>query len=509
MQKHLLLAWAIGFAATAPAQHVGIGNTDPAFRLDVSGRMRIRSGNDVFTSAGLWLGGIAGAGDEAFIGVIKNQLVGIYGSYGAGWGFTYNTENGHVGIGTDSATAPLSFADGGGSKIMLGRRQGFTGEYGIGIHSNQLRFYMPAAVNDMQFGTGSNSSFTSMLRLSDLGTLVVGPGQHDKAGLVVEKKMGAVNAMFGSNTTGVAIESSFPGIGINTYFNSFRRAISTGFGGYIGVDPVAGGMNFFVTEQSVVTDGPTPLRHALTIRPNGNVGIGTGATAAFPLDVNGNMRLRRSSASSALPAVVLADETGVNRGQVGDLGSGYFGFGDMVGDYQLGFNVSNGALRVNGSDGNFGQVLASRGPDAAARWQHIGALMPSLQYGATSVVTPAQLGWFNFPNTSQTYDLRTGRWRLVFSALVEAVNPSNQNSAIRIGVALNGTHLSLIGTEGISKITVPAASNRTFTIANVMTDVAPTSNCTVQWAAAHVIGAGASVSSVTIHYWSVQFIPID
>ncbi|MCU0334485.1 MAG: hypothetical protein MUF62_05460 [Chitinophagaceae bacterium] len=509
MNKLLSSIYFLATCLTCVGQNVGIGNADPAYRLDVSGRMRIRSGNDVFNSAGFWLGGIAGSGDEAFIGVVKNQLVGIYGNYGAGWAFTLNTENGRVGIGTDSATAPLSFSDGAGSKIMLGRRQGFTGEYGIGINSNQLRFYMPTSINDMHFGMGDNASFTSMLRLSDLGTLVVGNGQHDKAGLVVERKQGAVNAMFGSNTTGVAIESNFPGIGINTYFRSFRRAISTGFGGYIGVDPVVGGMNFFVTEQSVIANDPASLRNAITIRPNGHVGIGTGAAAAFPLDVNGNVRLRRQSATAAQPAVVFADETGVNRGQVGALGNGYFGIGDMVGNYQLGFNVSSGSLLLNGSEGNYGQVLASGGPDAMARWLHLGALMPSLQYGSSTVATPAQLGWFNFANTQQTYDLRTGRWRLIFSALVEATNNTNQNGAIRIGVSINGTHLSLIGTEGITKITVPASSSRTFTIANVMADVAPTNNCIVQWAAAHMIGSGSNVSSVTIHYWSVQFIPID
>lgn len=41
------------------AQNVGIGNTNPAFRADVSGRLRIRGGADLNNSAGLWLSGIA------------------------------------------------------------------------------------------------------------------------------------------------------------------------------------------------------------------------------------------------------------------------------------------------------------------------------------------------------------------------------------------------------------------------------------------------------------------
>ena len=82
--------------------NVGIGVDDAQFRLDVSGRMRIRTnpGN----SAGIWLNNDANNAQPAFIGMRNDNLVGFYGngSPNSGWGFLMNTTNGRVGIGTDN-----------------------------------------------------------------------------------------------------------------------------------------------------------------------------------------------------------------------------------------------------------------------------------------------------------------------------------------------------------------------------------------------------------------------
>jgi hypothetical protein len=75
---------------------VGVGNTDPAYILDISGRARIRSGGG---SAGLWLMNNANTLDRSFIGMYEDNYVGLYG-VGAGWGMLMNVNNGNVGIGT-------------------------------------------------------------------------------------------------------------------------------------------------------------------------------------------------------------------------------------------------------------------------------------------------------------------------------------------------------------------------------------------------------------------------
>jgi hypothetical protein len=94
--------------------------------------------------------------------------------------------------------------------------------------------------------------------------------------LVVRGTVGAVSALFGDNTTGVAIENSFPGIGLNTYFNGTRKYIAPGFGGLIGLDPNNGNMYLMNTAVSGAADGAAALNTRLFVEGStGFVGIGT------------------------------------------------------------------------------------------------------------------------------------------------------------------------------------------------------------------------------------------
>ncbi|MCU0334486.1 MAG: hypothetical protein MUF62_05465 [Chitinophagaceae bacterium] len=497
-------------SATATAQNVGIGNTNPAFLLDVSGRMRIRSGASADSSAGIWLGGIQSSGEEAFLGVAKNQLVGFFGNYGAGWSFTYNTQTGTVGIGTDAATASLSLAQDGGSKIMLGRRSGATGEFGIGVANNELRFYMPTAVNDIQFGTGTNSSFTSMLRLSDLGTLVLGPGQHDKGGLVVDKKRGAVNAMFGSNTTGIAIESSFPGIGINTYFSDVRRAIGTGFGGYFGVDPIAGGMNFFVTDQSIVAGNTAPLLHAISIRPNGNVGIGTGASATERLEVQGIFRLR-SSVAGVPASLQVATEAATAIGSV-VLDAQGLGLNDGSGNRLIRLNTSNGALQLGRN--NSAPVSSAVATSAANSiggpfWQRPGGLIPSLFFNdrnnAPTVAAGGTAGWWAVPGAAYSLQL-SQRYRVMVSGYFTA---QAHDFCFLCPIAVGSVRLLLNGqivspSVTLGRLVASLGTGDETTVAGIQFDLAPGTH-QLQWQ----LFNNGWWSRMTVEYWSIQLLPID
>jgi trimeric autotransporter adhesin len=83
-----------------PEVNVGIGTTNPAFLLDVAGRMRIRSGTGINT-AGTWFNNNANTNVAAFTGMFSDSYVGLYGT-GSGWGFLMNTQDGRVAIGTDT-----------------------------------------------------------------------------------------------------------------------------------------------------------------------------------------------------------------------------------------------------------------------------------------------------------------------------------------------------------------------------------------------------------------------
>ncbi len=89
--------------------NVGIGVSNPGQTLDVGGRIRLRDGGGL--SAGTWLQtahgfGAGGVADIAFMGVVDATRIGFWGNdpRGAlGWGFTFDTVTGNVGIGTGTS----------------------------------------------------------------------------------------------------------------------------------------------------------------------------------------------------------------------------------------------------------------------------------------------------------------------------------------------------------------------------------------------------------------------
>lgn len=81
---------------------VGIGTLSPAFALDVSGRMRLQSNGN---TAGIWLNNTTNSGLNGFMGTYNDNHIGWYGKHG--WSLLMNTDNGYVGIGTTTPSAPL------------------------------------------------------------------------------------------------------------------------------------------------------------------------------------------------------------------------------------------------------------------------------------------------------------------------------------------------------------------------------------------------------------------
>jgi hypothetical protein len=75
--------------------NTGIGVLDPTYRIDIGARMRIRSGGNAGTSAGIWLNKNDNSGLLGFVGVDGNNDIGIFSS-ASNWSFLVNTTNGNA-----------------------------------------------------------------------------------------------------------------------------------------------------------------------------------------------------------------------------------------------------------------------------------------------------------------------------------------------------------------------------------------------------------------------------
>ncbi len=110
--------------------NVGVGLTDQTYKMDISDRIRIRSGSGSST-AGLWFNSPNNSGVQSFVGTKDASDVGFYGN-ASGWGLIMNTTNGNVGIGLNAPTPT--------NKLQIGS-VGATG----------------FATNDLAIGNGTNA----------------------------------------------------------------------------------------------------------------------------------------------------------------------------------------------------------------------------------------------------------------------------------------------------------------------------------------------------------------
>ena len=117
--------------------NVGIGNTNPAYQLDVNNRMRIRSGGNNTVSAGLWLNNNANT-EAAFMGMEDDTHVGFYGKGGAGWKFAMSTQTGALKINGSEGTAGQVLTSNGAGSAPSWQQPSSTGSTGNILYNNTV-----------------------------------------------------------------------------------------------------------------------------------------------------------------------------------------------------------------------------------------------------------------------------------------------------------------------------------------------------------------------------------
>lgn len=99
-----------------PNGNLGLGVANPGFRLDVSGRIRLRHQG---ATAGMWLNNSTNTTSPAFVGLASNNEVGFYGD-AAGWQLLMNTTTGNVGIGSAPGAAEKLRVESSGTALYTG-----------------------------------------------------------------------------------------------------------------------------------------------------------------------------------------------------------------------------------------------------------------------------------------------------------------------------------------------------------------------------------------------------
>jgi len=149
-------------------------------------------------------------------------------------------------------------------------------------------------VDSTNNGTGFIQSFKTGLGAQNLllnplgGNVGIGTASPTRAVLEQQGTVGRSAAIFGGNTTGVAIHTSLPAIGFNNYATDTNRAIAAGFTGAMACD-TSDGKLLFQTGTSAAKDAATALTNRMVILNNGVIGMGTSNPTRASLEHLGSL----------------------------------------------------------------------------------------------------------------------------------------------------------------------------------------------------------------------------
>jgi hypothetical protein len=245
----------IPWLTVATNGNVGVGTTTPAYKLDVSNRMRLRSQGTSNITAGIFFNNYTNTAEEGFIGEVGPGAPNHLGIYGAvsGWHFVMNTVTGNVGINTFNTTAgngKLNIASTGHAIKLMGGGQ-YVSFYDAG---NNYKGYMWNPGNNIEIGTDVTNPFGEVnlktkgmqglsvqsdgrVRVGDIGCTI---NFQNYVGVNTMPKLSShgsigIKKSFGDNLGEWAISYSawFSADALGFYFNGGNKAwIDEGDGGW-------------------------------------------------------------------------------------------------------------------------------------------------------------------------------------------------------------------------------------------------------------------------------------
>lgn len=260
--------------------------TPPQFPLDVNGRVRLR--NSPGGSPGIWFDKVANTPtleQSAFLGVLNDSIVGLYGTKAGQWKFFMNHDNNNFGIYNSNPRAPLSFQAVAGNKIDF-YYVSPTSMYGLGLGSGELQLYTADNTHHTSIGYGSNAAFTETFRVNNNGnTVTTNPVQL--AAATENAAYFKTNNFYTGAIKTIGIGGSTARLGLFTYAAATASGLLERFsisdGGNVGIGNIA---------------PARPLSFAATLGKK--ISLYPGGTGDVGLSVEGNELRMYSDNSSAV-----------------------------------------------------------------------------------------------------------------------------------------------------------------------------------------------------------------
>jgi hypothetical protein len=264
--------------------NVGIGNSSPAFKLDVTGQIQSSSdvrvkktGSDTVASGPFfYLNSGDGSNNGNIIQLNASNGLDIWNSIGGSYTkkLTLDT-SGRLGIGTASPSAPLTFAPSTGRKV--GFYQGTEG-YSIGVEASNFKFVTDASAVFTWANGSTYSSATEYMRLDSSGNLGLGvtPSAWQstrKAYQVLGSSLSAV----GNNTF----------LGNNFYSDGTSRYIATAFAQLYSQESDGG--HKWYTAPSGTAGNAITFTQAMTLNASGSLLVGTTNSVGSSIAASGSL----------------------------------------------------------------------------------------------------------------------------------------------------------------------------------------------------------------------------
>jgi len=284
--KHLITCLLVVlFYQTALAQNVGIGLSNPAYKLDIKGRIRIKpdSLGQSGATPGMWLDNYLTGTEQAFIGMENDIYAGFYGKAGAGWGINFNTQTGNVNMGN--------------SAYNLYRLNLSSNDFGLALYDGSNNFYggfKTDGQGNLSILSANGTSFPARPVKHIIlnppsqglgftpGNVGIGTNAPDykltvQSGRVETNTNTSLLRLSGQNPVMVLSDA----VSDYAYIKAWTYQPYSGFSNGLVLGAAPGNAIFLSTNYS-----PT-----VVIASNNNVGIGT-SSPAYTLSVNGTIQAK-------------------------------------------------------------------------------------------------------------------------------------------------------------------------------------------------------------------------